>query len=172
VESLVESLRIWLESTALAKFMIDSDWAWPIAESIHFIGLSLLIGTVGLFDLRLLGLAKRIPIGALHRLIPWGVAGYCMNIATGLSFFTAAPGQYIYNPAFQIKMLLMAIAGLNVLAFYAVVYRRVAAPDSPDSAPFYAKMIGAVSLCAWIGVISCGRLLTFFRPPWHWCPWC
>jgi hypothetical protein len=35
-----------------------------------------------------------------------------------------------------------------------------------------ARIIAVTSLACWIGVIICGRLLTFYRPPWHWCPWC
>ena len=65
-------LEIWLKSTTLAQIM-HTWWAWPTAESLHFFGLSLLMGTVGLFDLRLLGFAKQIPLPALHRLIPWGI---------------------------------------------------------------------------------------------------
>src|SRR5262245_7721809 len=110
-------LEIWLRSTSLAALM-HTRWAWPIAESFHFFGLCLLMGTVGLFDLRLLGFAKRIPLAALHRLIPWGILGYFINVLSGISFFTADPDQYLYNPSFQIKMVFMSLAGINVVLFY------------------------------------------------------
>ncbi len=64
----------------------------------------MLFGTVGLFDLRVLGLLKRIPIGALHRLVPFGLAGYALNLLTGLAFFSAHPDQYAYNSAFWWKL--------------------------------------------------------------------
>ena len=80
---------------------MHSKWGWPAAESVHFLGLSLLIGCIGLFDLRLLGLGKRIPIAALHRLIPWGLAGYGINVVSGLAFLMTEPDQYIYNPEFH-----------------------------------------------------------------------
>ena len=92
-ESLRE-LAKWLGTTTLAEFMTGS-WQWPLAESLHFMGLSLLIGTVGLFDLRLLGVAKRIPFSALHRLIPWGIGGLFVNMLTGICFLTNAAGQYM-----------------------------------------------------------------------------
>jgi uncharacterized membrane protein len=152
--------------------MIEKTWAWPAAESIHFIGLSLLIGTVGLFDLRLLGFARSVPLAALHRLVPWGVLGYAMNVMTGMMFLAGAPDQYMYNPAFQMKMLFMSLAGINVLVFYAAVFRKVRAAGYGGNAPATARIIGAASLLLWIGVMTCGRLLTFFRPPFHWCPWC
>ena len=169
-ETLV-SLARWLNTTTLAGYM-NGAWEWPIAESLHFIGLSLLMGTVGLFDLRLLGLAKQIPLSALHRLIPWGISGFAINILTGICFLTAAADQYMYNPAFQLKILAMSIAGVNVLLFYTTMFRKVTMLGPGENAPLPARIIGGVSLTCWIAVIACGRLLTFFRPPFHWCPWC
>jgi hypothetical protein len=69
-----------------------------------------------------------------------------------------------HNRAFQFKLLFMAIAGFNATAFYVTVYRRATAPGAPADAPRSAKLIATISLCMWIGVIVCGRLLTFFRP--------
>lgn len=172
MDEFVKSLQVWLTSTHLSYVMNNFKWAWRTSESIHFIGLSLLIGTVGVFDLRMIGLVKGVPLAALHRLIPFGILGYSMNVMTGLTFLAGAPDQYIYNPAFQLKMLFMAVAGLNVALFYLTMYRRVSASGPGDEAPLPARIAGGVSLLCWIGVIFCGRFLTFFRPPWHWCPWC
>jgi hypothetical protein len=160
--------QVWLEGTLRAinpvARLMHTQWGWPAAESIHFLGLSLLIGTIALFDLRLLGMAKRIPIAALHRLIPWGLAGYAINVVSGLAFLMTEPDQYIYNPAFQFKLLFMAVAGFNALSFYVLAYRPSTAPGSPAEAPRAARIIAATSLCMWIAVIICGRLLTFYRP--------
>lgn len=152
--------------------LMHTSWAWPTFESLHFIGLSVLIGTVGLWDLRLLGVAGAIPMAALHRLVPWGVGGYLLNVCTGLLFVISAPNQYLYNPAVQIKFSLMAIAGLNVLMFYRFAYRPVKAAGAAAAAPARARTAAAVSLACWIGVIVCGRLITYYRPPYHWCFWC
>lgn len=160
--------QMWLVSTLSSvepiRNLMHTAWAWPVAESLHFIGLSLLIGTVGLFDLRLLGLGKRIPIAAMHRLVPWGVLGFGINAFSGLSFLMTEPDQYIYNPSFHFKVLFLAAAGLNALAFYLTSYRRVTARDAAFDAPRAAKIIAAVSLSLWISVIVAGRLLTFHRP--------
>lgn len=168
----IEALIRWLPTTPIADVMTGTRWAWPMAESVHFIGLSMLIGTVGLFDLRLLGVAKRIPIGALHRLIPFGVLGFVLNILSGLCFYTTAPDQYTYNPSFQLKFLSLSLAGVNVLLFYTTMFRKVRVLSPGEDAPLPAKLIGGASLCLWMSVITCGRLLTFYRPPFHWCPWC
>jgi hypothetical protein len=164
----MDGLQIWLvrtlkEINPIAAFM-HSAWGWPIAESVHFLGLSLLIGSIALFDLRLLGMARRIPIGALHRLIPWGLTGYGINVVSGAAFLMTEPDQYIYNPAFHFKLLFMGVAGFNALAFYLVAYGKSTAPGAPAEAPRVAKVIAATSLCMWIAVIVCGRLLTFYRP--------
>jgi cytochrome bd-type quinol oxidase subunit 1 len=157
-------LVYWLAHAAppIHAFM-NSQWGWPMAESIHFLGLSMLVGCVGVFDLRLLGMAKRIPIAALHKLIPWGLLGFAINATSGACFLLTEPDQYIYNPSFQFKVLFIMIAGLNALLFYVTSWGRVNA-DGTINAPRAGKIAAAISLSMWISVIVCGRLLTFYRP--------
>jgi hypothetical protein len=119
---------------------------------------------VFVFDLRLLGLGKRIPAAALHKLIPYGLVGFAMTAGSGVLFVLSEPDQYVYNPAFHFKLLFMGAAGLNALAFYVTSYRRVTSPGASDDAPPLAKAIAIASLSLWIGVIVAGRLLTFHRP--------
>jgi hypothetical protein len=164
----IHQLQVWLVTTIggetpIAAFMRTA-WAWPVVESLHFLGLCLLVGAIGTFDLRLLGLARRVPIAAVHRLIPWGLAGFALNIATGALFVMTEPDQYIYNPSFHLKLLFLAIAGTNASMFYLSSFRRVFDPGASLDAPRRAKLIAAISLCAWLGVIVCGRRITFFRP--------
>ena len=162
-DEVLRSLQFWLHDTALGEFMRASRWAWPICESLHFFGMSVLVGVIGLFDLRLLGMARGIPIAAFHRLIPLGVAGFGLNAMTGIAFLSATPDQYLFNAAFRFKLLFFTIAGVNVLIFYAATFRRLLA--QPPGMPLLgARIAGGVSLCAWIGVMAAGRLLTFFRP--------
>ena len=163
------AFQVWLtsllHSVPPVRAFMNSPWGWPAMESVHFVGLSLLIGSIAVFDLRMLGLATRIPISALHRLVPWAVLGYGINITSGSMFLMTEPDQYIYNPAFHFKILFMALAGLNVLTFYlTTTWRRVEALGPGDEAPRMAKLIAATSLCLWLAVIVCGRLLTFYRP--------
>src|SRR5690606_39814686 len=70
-----------METTRLSAAMLDSRWAWPLSEAVHFAGLVLLIGTVGLFDLRVLGLGRGIPPAAIHRLVKLGVLGFAFSAA-------------------------------------------------------------------------------------------
>jgi hypothetical protein len=160
----LKSVEIYLRHTPQGEFLREAKWGWPVFESLHFLGMSLLLGTVGVFDLRLMGFATRIPIAALHRLIPIGIAGFAINLITGFSFLSATPDQYLFNLAFRWKVTFLAIAGLNVLVFYARTFRRLLDTQPGTSPPLAARVAGAVSLLAWIGVMSAGRLLTFYRP--------
>ena len=164
-DEVLRGVQAALESTALSDYMRQSRWMWSICESLHFMGMALLIGTVGLFDLRLLGFARSVPIPALHRLIPIGVAGFALNAATGLCFIAGTPDQYFFNAAFRVKVALIVASGVNVLFFYGRVFGRLRSLPAGAAPPLPARIAGAVSLSAWIGVMSAGRLLTFFRPP-------
>ena len=160
--------QTWLES-ALAgveplHWAMRNTPAWPVVESIHFIGLTLLFGSIAAWDLRLLGLARRVPIVAFHRLVPVAVAGFAINAITGFMFLTGFPDQYVYNRAFHLKLLFLAVAGLNVLLFYVTTFRRLEAGADPDRDPVSARVAGAVSLACWTAVIFWGRMITFYRP--------
>src|SRR5262245_55419734 len=161
-------LQLWIGSTFAGatgvRRLMQTAWGWPAAESLHFIGLSLLVGAILVFDLRLLGIGRRIPIGALHRLIPWGLAGFVCTLATGMLFLLAEPDQYVYNPAFHLKLLFIVLAGLNASIFYLMSYRRTTSAGAPPDAPRLAKFVAAASIVFWLSVIVAGRLLTFYRP--------
>jgi uncharacterized membrane protein len=164
----VQTFQVWLvttirEGTVIARVM-QTGWTWAIAESLHFLGLCLVVGAIGTFDLRLLGFGRRVPIAAVHQLIPWGLLGFAINISTGVLFVMTEPDQYIYNPSFHLKLLFIAIAGLNAGTFYLTSWRQAFGSTAALEAPRRAKVIAAISLCAWIAVIICGRLLTFYRP--------
>jgi hypothetical protein len=159
--------------TAAIHAMMTARWGWPIAECFHFIGLCLLFGTVGFFDLRMLGVARGIELRALHRLVRVGVAGFAISAATGALFVMTTPDQYLHNPAFLIKMALLLLAGLNMVLFYGLAARSVWLTDATALPPVPARVFGAASLLCWLGVMACGRVITAFRPPaFYWCPWC
>jgi hypothetical protein len=164
----MSAFQVWLVSTLSSVEPVEAfmrtRWGWPAMESVHFTGLTLLFGSIAAWDLRLVGVAKRVPIAAFHHLVPFAVLGFAINAASGSMFLMTEPDQYIYNRAFHFKLLFLALAGLNVLVFYLTIFRRVRAlgPGAPE--PHLARINGAASLVCWIGVIICGRLITFYRP--------
>ena len=160
----MDELIYGIEATALSRFMNFSWWAWPTAESLHFVGLTLLIGTVGIFDLRLVGFVRAVPPAALHRLVRWGVGGFALSLTTGVLFFFGIPGMYLRNPAFFWKIGLLALAGVNVAVFYLTVAARVDRVEPGVQVPPLARAIGGLSLVLWIGVLCAGRLIAFYKP--------
>ena len=132
----------------------------------HFFGMFAIIGTVGLVDVRMLGVGKGIPIASLERFVPIGVLGLALNMITGFIFVAGnpvgGPKEYLGNMAFLIKMSLILVAGVNLLVFYVFGIARAANATAPDgSAPLSAKLVGAVSLLLWFGVIYFGRFIMY-----------
>ena len=162
MEMLVQSFATWIKATKLSWFVIQSPWVWPAAETLHFIGLAMLIGVIALIDLRLLGVAKHLPFAPLHRFLPVGISGFVICFATGTLFFAGDPFQYIHNPVFWFKILFIILAGINVLLFYLTgVFHTVEGLGPGQDAPVSAKLIAATSLFLWIGVMYLGRMLPF-----------
>jgi hypothetical protein len=150
-----------LKATTLSHWMIQSPWLWPLCETLHFVGLALLVGVVGMLDLRLLGRLRHLSYAAVHSLIPFGILGFVINLVTGVMFFAGAPDQYIANPAWWYKIAFLGIAGLNVLYFETTQARRALAIGSGDDTPRSFKVIGAVSVVSWFMVLYWGRMLPF-----------
>ena len=163
---MMDAIAQLMLTTGLDDFVATQDWVWPVCEILHFFGMALLIGSVGLVDLRMLGVAKGVPIKALERFIPLGVIGFFVNAITGFIFIAGnpvgGPQEYLTNLAFQIKIILIVIAGLNLLAFYVTGIARKADAVTPDGvAPTSAKVVAALSLFLWFGVIFFGRFIMY-----------
>jgi hypothetical protein len=162
---LLQTYAAWINTTWLHFFAVNYKWVWATMETLHFLGLGLMVGTIGVLDLRLLGCARGLPIASVQKLVPWGIGAFVLNTLTGIVFLAGAPYQYVYNFAFQMKVLFMLAAGVNVLIFYTGTWARTQTIGANQTAPWAARIAGAVSLFLWIGVMYWGRMLTFFRPP-------
>ena len=162
----MEALSDWMIGLGLWRIVNDYDWVWPLCEIVHFVGMALLIGTVGLLDARILGFGKGLPIASLEKLVPIGVAAFVMNLVTGLIFVignpTGGPIAYLENLAFQIKLGLIMIAGINILFFYFTGISKDAKAVGPSGdAAASAKLIATASLVLWFGVIFFGRMIMY-----------
>jgi hypothetical protein len=162
----VDTIANLLTATGIHVFVAAYDWVWPLCETLHFICMAVLIGTIGIVDLRILGVAKGLSIHELEKLVPIGVVAFLINATTGFIFIAGnpvgGPQEYLGNLSFQLKMLMVAIAGINVLIFYfAGIERRLAGVPPDGDAPGSAKVVAAVSLFAWFGVILFGRFLMY-----------
>ena len=157
----METLIQWLQATPMSLWINQSTWVWPLCETLHFIGLSLLVGVTGFFDLRLIGFFKRVPIAAAKDLMPLALIGFAINAATGVVFLIGLPGQYLHNRIWWFKAGFILLAGLNALLYEARWSAKVLALPVDADTPGSVKLIGVVSLASWLAVLYCGRMLPF-----------
>jgi Family of unknown function (DUF6644) len=151
-----------LETSGLAAAMRHWLWLYPIVEIMHILGFVLLVGAAAMFDLRLLGVSARLPVSDLARhLLPWSRTGLLLVVPSGLAMFSAHATEWIANPAFWVKLSLIALAGLNAWTFHRFTFRSVATWDRHVAAPGAARASAVASLGLWLGVVSCGRLLAY-----------
>jgi len=164
VPTLVHSFLQWLGTTKFSELMVQNRWWWAFLMDMHFIGLTLLLGTIGLLDLRILGFIKELPIAPLNKLVPWGVAGFLINVITGICAIAGMPLYYGYDLAFWLKMLFISLAGMNLLTFYVTnSFRKCQEVGSGQDAPLLAKFIAGTSLFLWFGVIVLGRYIQLYQ---------
>lgn len=150
-----------VKATSLSHAIKFYPWIWPACESLHFIGLALLVGVAGFLDLRLLGAFAQVPVHAIHRMVKWAVVGFTINLITGVVFLIGAPDQYAHNVAWWLKVLFLVVAGANALFFETTQGRRVLAMGAGEQAPTTFRIVGAVSLFSWLMVLYWGRMLPF-----------
>lgn len=157
----VDDILAWMESSGLGNLVRDVAWIFPALETVHFMGLCVLFGSLMVVDLRLLGVAKFIPMRPAMKFVPIAIGGFCVNLLSGIGFLFSDPFRYYPNVAFRLKMLLILIAGLNALWFQFVELPRVR--DLPPGAQtsLKVKFVAALSLVLWIGVIIAGRFMPY-----------
>jgi uncharacterized membrane protein len=157
--SIMGTQALGLDAAKIGTWVRGTKWVWPTLQTLHFIGLSLLLGVVFLVDLRLLGAMKNTSYSAVHRLLPWGVMGFALNVLTGLCYWVAAPYQYTLNPVFYWKIMFIMAAGIN--AIYLTLFDEPWSVQAGQAAPLRGKLIAASVVLLWIGVIFCGIMLPF-----------
>lgn len=134
--------------------------AWfPFLESVHVIAAAMVVGSILFVDLRLLGLAaNRYPITTLSKeLVPWAWFAFVVATITGLGMFITRAASHVVNPAFQWKLGLLVLAGINMVYFHKRVYADIEKWDTGTSIPTQVKIIGSLSLLLWSGVMLAGR---------------
>lgn len=157
----MDSLIAWLSSSALHSWIIDNNWITPVLEVMHFVGLCLMFGALLVIDTRMIGWFRDISVKAVHSLLPWVFIGFGINLITGILFVFYDPGRYLINISFQIKILLVMLAGLNALLYYWKIHPEISLWDRYEATPGIGKFIGVASLVIWVGVLVCGRMIPY-----------
>jgi hypothetical protein len=153
----------WIESTALSIWMIDSIWAYPIVLSTHAVGMSIVVGTIVIVDLRILGFASKIPLNSFGRLFIVSWIGVALNFLSGVALFTADPAQFLYHPVFWIKIGLIIVGAVLVYVMWREVKPDKEKPDENSEASARTRSIAKLSLLLWAGVIVAGRLIAYIE---------
>ena len=151
----------WLEHSTLGELLRTSSWLYPTANVTHVVMMGLLVGTIVALDLRLLGLARRLEPLALDRYLTRFVyVALPLMLLSGISLFAADASFAITNPAFWVKMGLLALALINAVLFNLLWRPYLAHWDL--AAPLPARLQAGLSLLLWPSVAICGRLLAYF----------
>ena len=162
-DTLVQGWFQWLENTGLAATVRESVWAYPIVETVHILGFVILVGSAAMFDLRLLGASRRLPVSATARhLLTSSRASLLVVVPSGLLLFMSNATALSINPAFRLKLVLLAAAGLNAYIFHRWPFKTVKVWNRKVRAPAAAKISAVISLLLWAGVITCGRFIAYF----------
>jgi hypothetical protein len=156
-----------IEASHFATTIRDSIWMFSIIESIHVISFTLVVGTIAIIDLRLLGLAStgRSFQRMASEILKWTWAAFALTVATGLTMFSTNARIYYHNPFFRTKMLLLVLAGVNMVVFELTAGRTIHRWDQARSVPRAGKAVAVLSLTIWIGVIFMGRIIGFTTHP-------
>jgi hypothetical protein len=153
----------WIKALPPGVAVRQSTWLFAAGETLHFIGLCLMVGGLLIVDLRLLGYIRRIPMRAALAFLPFVIVGFVINLTTGLEFFVSNPVMYWPNPAFKLKMFLILLAGLNALVFTVMEHRHVLVMGDDEETSTFTKVTAGLSLGLWLCVILLGRLLPTFE---------
>ena len=157
----------WLNGTSWSLYLRESELAFPLTEAIHLIGLGISVGTIMWVDLRLLGgiMTRERVSDVVSRLERWALGGFIVMFLSGIVLFLGKPENYYMTTAFRIKMLLLPLAGLNVLFFHKKVYPHVAEWNESARVPWQGRLVGFVSMALWLAIIIAGRWTAYFADP-------
>jgi hypothetical protein len=153
----------WLQSTQTGTAIRESNWVFPIIETIHVLALALSVGLLVWFDLRLTGVVMRHePVSTVHKqIMPWSLAGFVLMFLTGALLFWANALKAYENVYFQLKVLFLFVAGINAVIFEVTAKRNILEWDKTPVPPARVRLAGLLSLISWIAVITFGRATAY-----------
>ena len=154
-------LATWVEATSLSKHLFAISWVWPVCESLHFLGLAVLIGGAGMLDLRLLGFFRGVPLRDIKAFMPYAIGGFAVNLVTGLLFLFMQPHLYLTSTVWWFKVGFILLAGINAMFFETRLSREALAADPHADTTLTLKLVGGLSLFSWFAVLYCGRMLPY-----------
>ena len=164
----IDAVLKWLEQTSIATAISENESLFPWIESVHVLAIVLVVGSIAIVDLRLIGLGSRdravMPL--TKDVLPCTWVAFLVAACTGALLFMSKAVTYGHNFFFLGKMVLLVLAGINMVVFHLLVSRDVERWGAmPHTTPLPAKIAGVVSLCLWIAVVTFGRWIGFTLHP-------
>jgi hypothetical protein len=170
-------LLTWLEQTDFSTWLRESDWGYPSMLCVHAVGMGMVVGISLMYGARILGYAKRFPLAGFDKLFALAWFGFAINVASGVLLFVGEPRRLAATPAFWIKMILIAFAGLSLWALAKALHGE-ADPYGADGLPgpdgvltgeavvtTGAKIAAILSIVFWLSAITAGRIIGYTMPP-------
>ena len=151
----------WLQATWVGKLVAESLWGYPLLETIHSIGMAMMIGSLGLINLRVLGYKPELPLLDVRQLLPLAWIGFTMNAISGALLFTSDAVYFWDKYTFRIKMILIILGGINAALLGQRVFREAAAAGPVPPPALSTKWIAFSSLIFWFGAVIAGRLIAY-----------
>jgi hypothetical protein len=150
----------WLQGTWIGLTVAESTWGYPTFETMHAVGMALLIGSLGLINLRVLGYKPELPLVGTRSLLPLAWLGFTLNAISGTLLFMSNAVEFFGNPMFRLKIALIVLAGINTALLSGRIFPGVSAGTSvlPTTGT---KWIAATSLVFWFGAIISGRFIAY-----------
>ena len=159
---MIETLTNEIMASQLSQWIQATYWLWPVLEIIHFFGLTLLMGGLIIVDLRMIGFFPMINLQGVKKLLPFVIFGFLLNLITGILFVYGDPSRYAINIGFQIKLILILLAGCNAAIYhFRVEGYALDLGSSSIRLPLTIKLVGLTSLGLWTGVLLLGRLIPY-----------
>jgi hypothetical protein len=153
---------LWLRNSVLAEAVRGWFWAYPFVKALHILGISLLVGSVAMFDLRLLETSHHVRVADMARhLLPWSYASFGIALLSGFLLFATDAPAIALNPAFQLKLGLIVCAAMNAIVFHWRFYPSVRRWNQGVKTPWMVRAIAILSLLLWISVILCGCFIAY-----------
>jgi hypothetical protein len=161
----VADLLVWLEGSALGHAMRNAGvWTYGIVNLTHILGVSSLFGSVLVLDLRLIGLWRRVPLGAIARpTVPIATAGFIVAATSGVCLITTNGSEYVGNPFLLIKFPAIFLGVVNVAILSRLpAWKARETRDVTESEQRVLSVFGAISLLSWLTAIGAGRLIGYW----------
>lgn len=152
----------WLQNTPVAIFVAETLWAYPLLETLHTLGMAMLLGTLGLINLRVLGYKRALSLIGTQDLLPIAWIGFTINAASGLLLFTSDAVNFFSSNTFRVKITLIVLAGINAAILSRRIYGSGGEAVATGEGGATIKLLAGSSLVFWVVAVICGRIYAYY----------